>query len=127
MEELKNKMTILFSTHVLHDAEQVCDSVIMLKDGEIKWDGSLASLKENDSTSAIQIKTAESLEQTFTDIPNLTHIDYQDSHTATLYYEETNFSTHQLLSRIVENRMTLLHFEKIQDSLEDAYMKVMNI
>lgn len=126
LEELKSKMTILFSTHVLHDAEQVCDSVIMLKDGEIKWDGSLASLKENHSTSAIRIKTAESMEQTFTGIPNLTHIDYQDAHTATLYYEETSFSTHQLLSRLVENRMTLIHFEKLQDSLEDAYMKVMN-
>ncbi|MBM7622006.1 ABC-2 type transport system ATP-binding protein [Bacillus tianshenii] len=126
LEELKSKMTILFSTHVLHDAEQVCDSVIMLKDGEIKWDGSLASLKENHSTSAIRIKTAESLEQTFTGIPKLTNIDYQDSHTATLYYEETSFSTHHLLNRLVENRMTLLHFEKLQDSLEDAYMKVMN-
>ena len=54
---LKSEMTILFSTHVLHDAEQVCDEVIMLKDGEIKWDGTLPALKEAFATSAVDRKS----------------------------------------------------------------------
>ncbi|WP_078382309.1 ABC transporter ATP-binding protein [Sutcliffiella halmapala] len=126
LNQLKHTMTILFSTHVLHDAEQVCDSVIMLKDGTIKWDGSLAALKNNHSISAIQIKTEESLENTFEDIPYLGHIEYLDSSSATLYFEDNAYNPNLLLERLVEKKLTLLHFERMQDSLEDAYMKVMN-
>ena len=126
LNQVKSKMTILFSTHVLHDAEQVCDSVIMLKDGTIKWDGSLSSLKNNHATSAIQIKTKEGLENIFEDIPTLSHVEYSTSHSATLYFEGQSLHTNQLLNRLVEKNLTLLHFERLQDSLEDAYMKVMN-
>jgi ABC-2 type transport system ATP-binding protein len=124
--KLKERMTILFSTHVLHDAEQVCDSVIMLKDGQIKWNGSLSSLKDNHSTSAIKVTTKEALKGSLDDIANLTAIDYIDSHTATLYVDEDAFRSNDLLSRLIERNLTLLQFERMQDSLEDAYMKVMN-
>jgi ABC-2 type transport system ATP-binding protein len=127
LHQLKSHMTILFSTHVLHDAEQVCDSVIMLKDGVIKWDGSLADLKNFHSTSAIEIKTAESLENCFEDIPGLTHIEYLDSNSAILYFGGKSINSNTLLNKVISHNLTLLHFEKLQDSLEDAYMKVMNL
>ena len=82
LHELKSRMTILFSTHVLHDAEQVCDSVIMLKEGTIKWDGSLTDLKNNQSASAIKISTAEAIDDCFEELPLLSHIEYKDLHTA---------------------------------------------
>ncbi|TKC15274.1 ABC transporter ATP-binding protein [Robertmurraya kyonggiensis] len=123
LDMLKEKMTILFSTHVLHDAEQVCDSVIILKDGEIKWNGSLESLKSSHTTSAIQIKTLESLENVFDD---LAEVDYKDANTVTVSVNTTAFDTNLLLQRLIEKNRTLVHFERLQDSLEDAYMKVMN-
>ncbi|WP_019153662.1 ABC transporter ATP-binding protein [Robertmurraya massiliosenegalensis] len=120
--QLKETMTILFSTHVLHDAEQVCDSVIILKEGLIKWNGSLDSLKNSQATSAIQIRTAESLENVFDDLAN---VQYKDANTATLFVDST-FDSNLFLKRLMEKNRTLLHFERLQDSLEDAYMKVMN-
>ncbi len=50
MQELKKSMAILFSTHVLHDAEQVCDQIVMLKDGRMKWTGSLVDLRNIQQT-----------------------------------------------------------------------------
>ncbi|MBB6447002.1 ABC transporter ATP-binding protein [Bacillus benzoevorans] len=126
LQALKARMTILFSTHVLHDAEQVCDSVIMLKEGKIKWNGSLTELKYNQSASAIKIRTTEPLEHRFDGMPKLAHIEYQDLHTAVLYFDEPSFDKRLLLTRIIENKLNLLHFEHLQDSLEDAYLKVMN-
>ena len=119
-------MTILFSTHVLHDAEQVCDSVIMLKEGTIKWDGSLTDLKNNQSASAIKISTAEAIDGCFAELPQLSHIEYKDLHTAVLYFDEPAIDTSLLLNRLLENNLTLLHFEHVQDSLEDAYLRMMN-
>ncbi|MFD2115686.1 ABC transporter ATP-binding protein [Paenibacillus yanchengensis] len=46
LQQLKRKTTILFSTHVLHDAEQLCDDIIIVKEGKIALQGELASLKE---------------------------------------------------------------------------------
>lgn len=126
LNNLKERMTILFSTHVLHDAEQVCDSVIMLKEGKIKWDGSLSTLKNSHPTTAIQIKTAEPLKNCFEDIPSLTKITSVDSNTVILDFAEQAYPTSVLLQRLIEKKYTLLHFEQLQDSLEDAYMKVMN-
>ncbi len=126
LHTLKAKMTILFSTHVLHDAEQVCDSVIMLKEGTIKWDGSLSDLKSNQSASAIKISTVEPLESCFDGISKLTHIEYKDLHTAVLYFGEPVIDTSLLQNRLLENNLTLLHFEHVQDSLEDAYLRMMN-
>jgi len=123
---LKDHMTILFSTHVLHDAEQVCDSVMMLKEGIIKWNGSLLSLKKNHTSPAIRIKTAQRIEHCFNDIPGLEHIEYEDAKTAVLYFINRSINTDLLLKVILEKNLTLLNFEQLQDSLEDAYMKVMN-
>ncbi|PAE20451.1 multidrug ABC transporter ATP-binding protein [Bacillus sp. 7504-2] len=122
LTKLKSKMTILFSTHVLHDAEQVCDSVIILKEGSIMWNGSLDSLKNSQASSAVQIKTAESLENVFED---LVMVEYIDTNTVTLFPNPA-FDTNLLLQRLMEKKRTLIHFERLQDSLEDAYMKVMN-
>jgi ABC-2 type transport system ATP-binding protein len=126
LHELKSRMTILFSTHVLHDAEQVCDSVIMLKEGTIKWDGSLTDLKNNQSASVIKISTAEAIDDCFAELPRLSHIEYKDLQTAVLYFDEPAIDTSLLLNRLLENNLTLLHFEHVQDSLEDAYLRMMN-
>jgi ABC-2 type transport system ATP-binding protein len=126
LTELKNRMTILFSTHVLHDAEQVCDTVIMLKEGQIKWDGSLATLRSEHTTSAVKIKTEEPLTGQLDGIPSIESIDYTDTHTATIYVNEMTFRSKNILSKILDNQLTLSHYEKVQDSLEDAFMKVMN-
>ncbi|MCG1023687.1 ABC transporter ATP-binding protein [Sutcliffiella horikoshii] len=126
LTQLKNRMTILFSTHVLHDAEQVCDTVIMLKNGEIKWDGSLDSLRSEHTTSALRIKTEEALTGQLDGFPNIESINYIDNHTATVLVDETTFQSNALVTRLLEKQLTLSHYEKVQDSLEDAYMKVMN-
>ncbi|WP_339148716.1 MULTISPECIES: ABC transporter ATP-binding protein [unclassified Sutcliffiella] len=126
LTQLKNRMTILFSTHVLHDAEQVCNTVIMLKNGEIKWDGSLDSLRSEHTTSTVKIKTEESLTGQLDGLPNIESINYLDNHTATVLVDETTFQSNAFVTRLLEKQLTLSHYEKVQDSLEDAYMKVMN-
>lgn len=126
LHTLKSKTAVLFSTHVLHDAEQVCDSVMMLKKGEIKWSGSLTELQQDSSTTVIKIKTAEPLEHCFSGLPKLEHIEYKDLHTAVLHFAQPTFDSHDLLKLLIEKNLSLLHFEHVQDSLEEAYLKVMN-
>lgn len=43
--DLRNKTTVVFSTHTLSDAERICDRVAVLKDGALALDGTLAQLR----------------------------------------------------------------------------------
>ena len=121
---LKNEMTILFSTHVLHDAEQVCDEVIMLKDGEIKWDGTLPALKEAFATSAVKIK-ADRVISGLDSIDFVRQVDFTNELEAIVYLQDDSVNTNELLRYLLSNGYTVNHFEMLQDSLEDAYMRVM--
>lgn len=56
LKQLKHEMTILFSTHILNDAEEVSDRVIILKDGTIIEQGALSSLEEKYALSKIILR-----------------------------------------------------------------------
>jgi ABC-2 type transport system ATP-binding protein len=44
--ELRQNHTVLFSTHILSEAEQVCDRVVIIRQGEIVGQGSPGELRE---------------------------------------------------------------------------------
>jgi ABC-2 type transport system ATP-binding protein len=124
IEKLKQNITILFSTHILHDAEQVCDEILMLKDGNLKWHGELEQLRKEFDSLAIKIQTREPLQGVLEDVSYIENIDYQDPHTAMVTMKDME-KTNDLLKQVILKNQTVILFEMLQDSLEDAYMKVM--
>jgi ABC-2 type transport system ATP-binding protein len=124
IEQLKERMTILFSTHILHDAEQVCEEILMLKDGQLKWNGPLESLKSEFDTLAVKIVTEEPLYGVLEPLDFIGHIEYLDDHSAKFMMNDQT-QVNQLLHALLKAENTLLHYEIVQDSLEEAYMKVM--
>lgn len=55
LRELKQETTVLFSTHVLHDAEELCDDIIIVRDGRIALQGSLTSIQKQYRSSVIEL------------------------------------------------------------------------
>ncbi|MDT8858765.1 ABC transporter ATP-binding protein [Alkalihalobacillus sp. MEB130] len=125
IEQLKREMTILFSTHILHDAEQVCEQIIMLKDGNVKWDGTLGLLKNEFDSLAMKVKTVEPIKGCLDTLDFIEEIEYVDVTTAKVMLRDQS-ETNLLLQALIRENKTVIHFEAMQDSLEDAYMKVMN-
>ncbi|WP_141433098.1 ABC transporter ATP-binding protein [Bacillus sp. 03113] len=124
MDELKKKMTILFSTHVLHDAEQVCDDIIMLKDGKVKWFGSLQKLKEAHQEETFLLSTFESLKQWLDNLEYVQNITYFQTSKAEFKLIESKYRN-RLIEDCIKAGLTILHFEQRSQSLEDVYMEVM--
>ncbi|MCL7746692.1 ABC transporter ATP-binding protein [Halalkalibacter alkaliphilus] len=124
IDQLKSKMTILFSTHILHDAEQVCEEILMLKDGELKWNGTLEALKVEFDSLAIKLQTQEPIGTFLEQLDYVEDVKYNDLTTATIALSDLS-KTNELLQEIIRQNTTLVHYEMLQDSLEDAYMKVM--
>ena len=52
-------ISIVLSSHILQDVDQVCSQVIMLNQGELIHHGSIEDLKADDSEKVIEIETKE--------------------------------------------------------------------
>ncbi|WP_428909899.1 ATP-binding cassette domain-containing protein [Niallia sp. Krafla_26] len=124
IHKLKKEMTILFSTHILHDAEQVCEEILMLKDGDLKWNGTLDQLKKQFDSFAIKLQTREPLAGVLEDTGYIESIDYSDPYTAKITLKDME-RTNDLLQHILFKKRTVTHYEMMQGSLEDAYLEVM--
>ncbi|MBH5320163.1 ABC transporter ATP-binding protein [Paenibacillus sp. GSMTC-2017] len=55
LQELKKETSVLFSTHVLHDAEELCDDVVIISKGSIALQGSLASIRHEHRKPMIEL------------------------------------------------------------------------
>ena len=51
IRELGKKKTVIFSTHILSEAEATCDRVVIISKGQVVADGSLAELKKGSQAS----------------------------------------------------------------------------
>lgn len=56
LKELKAETTVLFSTHVLHDAEELCDDVVIIRAGEVALQGSLATIRNEHRRPVIELR-----------------------------------------------------------------------
>src|SRR5699024_8258816 len=55
MEQLKEEMTIIFSTHILSDADEISDELLLLHNGKLIESGRLEDLRETYKTETIEL------------------------------------------------------------------------
>src|SRR5690606_37085321 len=70
LKELQQETTILYSTHILHDAEKMTDQVLFLKEGKLVEQGSLIDIQQKYAESKYMIQFAS--EQSATTFCNST-------------------------------------------------------
>ncbi|WP_271001859.1 ABC transporter ATP-binding protein [Listeria seeligeri] len=56
LENLKKEITILFSTHILKDAEEICDRIAIIKEGELVTDKTVTQLLQEESSSVFDVE-----------------------------------------------------------------------
>jgi len=56
IKELAGKHTVLLSTHILSEVEKVCERVVIINKGTIRFDDSLAAIAEREPTLVIEIR-----------------------------------------------------------------------
>jgi ABC-2 type transport system ATP-binding protein len=47
--------TVLFSTHIMHEAEQLCDSIVLINRGKVVVDGPLAAIRAGHRSNAVLV------------------------------------------------------------------------
>jgi len=114
MESVKEKTTILFSTHILSDVERICDKVGLLNHGKIEVSGTLLDLQKNMPQKGFEIEfVKEEDRQCFFKL-------FDEEKKQFLGKEEMELA----LSICVKAHLTPIRLEKSRADLEDLFLEV---
>lgn len=128
LEELKQETTILFSTHILSDAEEVSDELLLLHQGTIMESGTLAALQDKHESTRIDLtftSDAQSQEGIIHQLNSVQEVKRDGDHLF-IFAEDTNQARTDLLKLASEQNWSLTKFEIKKTSLEELFMKVVN-
>lgn len=124
--QLKKETTILFSTHILNDAEEVCDEILFLHNGKIVESGSMDDLRDKHQQAKIDLMFRGNIElyveqlSPLIDIQSVTY----EGNKASIFVEKVENAKKIILQEAVEKEWPLMKFEISRTSLEDVFMKV---
>ncbi len=119
MGELHEKgVTIIMSTHQMHQVEELSDRILLINEGKNVLYGNLNSIRQDYAGHAVMIKTNE----TIPDIPSIESIVQHNSATKLILTEGT--SPQDVLGALVAEDITLDKFEIALPTLDEIFIKV---
>ncbi|MBN8194410.1 ABC transporter ATP-binding protein [Bacillus sp. NTK074B] len=128
LKSLNKETTILFSTHILNDAEQICDEVLFLHDGELIEGGPIEEVKARYNRLKIKLHFDEDSKKFFGFLKEKEWIHNIISDGKQLSFEVSDLERDRsrIFSCISEYGWDVTKFESSQQSLEEVFMEVMN-
>ncbi|WP_047984626.1 ABC transporter ATP-binding protein [Ornithinibacillus californiensis] len=126
MEKLKQDMTILFSTHILNDAEEVSDELILLNQGHIIESGSLSELRKKYQTTVFELQVEDDINSYQDKIDALQSISSTKIERNMMFItvSDINHAREEILAVATEENWPITTFSINQASLEDMFMRV---
>jgi ABC-2 type transport system ATP-binding protein len=123
--ELKQRgKTVIFSTHVIENAERMCDSVCIIANGQKILDGSVASVKKEHGSHNVAVSLTESRPE-YTAILSDTKLVAKADNQNRFFECELNpgADSQELLRRLVQAGASIERFELIQPSLHQIFIQ----
>lgn len=126
LEKLKQEATVLFSTHILNDAEEVCESILFLHNGEIIESGTMDEFREKYQQSKIDLVfkgSPEAYLDSISDHPEIISVQIEGNK-ASVLVNDLNAVKELILNMAVQKDWPLYKYEISSITLEDVFMKV---
>jgi ABC-2 type transport system ATP-binding protein len=121
MREMRNEgKTIIFSTHVMYEAEKLCDSILLINKGRVILDDSMANIKSRRSSDIVSAEL-EGDTDFIEKLPLVKSVKSEGKN-----YEITlsdNADTQQLL-KILTERLHVRRFEEKVPSLHEIFVEL---
>jgi len=119
---LQQQTTILYSTHILHDAEKMTDQVLFMKQGKLVEQGSLSAiqLRYADPKYAVQFANQVDASQFASGYPTARC----EGSTVLLEVDETLPTMQVLMSQVSSTGLEVIKLERVSASLDQIFMKV---
>ncbi|PLR98848.1 ABC transporter ATP-binding protein [Bacillus sp. T33-2] len=123
---LKKEATVLFSTHFLNDAEEVCDDILFLHNGMIVEKGTMDQLREKYKHSKIDLVFHKNASFYIDDLPCQDAIEnvVAEGNSASIFAKDVELVKHVILQEAARKNWPLIRFQLSTMNLEDVFMKV---
>ncbi len=131
VRELGRDRTLLFSTHILSEAEQVCDNVVIINRGQIVAEGSPTELRTAlERGGRVLLRVDVPVEQARPVIAGLSGIDHVEISLDGLLVTpgSADFDPRPLIARtVVEQGWNLIELRALAVSLEDIFFELTHL
>ncbi|MCX5768455.1 MAG: ATP-binding cassette domain-containing protein [Gemmatimonadetes bacterium] len=120
----KSGHTVIFSTHLMDNAERLCDSVCIIARGEKVLDGTVAAVKAEHGGNNVALSVAggsELISKIFADHQLVERVD--DSNRFFEISLQKDADPQSLLRRLVEAGAVVQRFELVQPSLHQIFLE----
>jgi ABC-2 type transport system ATP-binding protein len=130
IRQLAGGSTVLFSTHILADAERICDRVAILDRGRLLTDAPVGELLERYAQPVYRIEPdahhvdqLPALAEALRGVPGVTEV--LDAHGELRVLTDDPAQTGPaLLSVLAERQIGLVAFERLRPNLEDVFLRL---
>lgn len=119
---VKEKTTIIFSTHILSDVERICDKIGVLHEGSLKVQGTIEELRKSRRSEGFEVEflQAEEAQVFYQKYPGG---NWMDSHLL-FYPNKVDEDMVAALQIIIQNKFHPRRIEMREPTLESLYMEV---
>jgi ABC-2 type transport system ATP-binding protein len=126
MKKLKKETTILFSTHILNDAEEVCDSVLFMDGGRLIEGGAMEDVKNRYTDNIIRLSFLSMPEDILSLLKGIKGIQSSEIKENNLWITATEIEEARahLFQLAIQYSWPLIKFEVNHLTLEEVFIKV---
>lgn len=128
MELKKEGKTLLITSHILPEAEKMCDSVALIKEGHLIASGSLAEVKKKYSEPAVIVRLQDAISsgQAAALLRNFFHdsVEISDS-SVIIRASDLDRTTPMINKKLVDANIPVMEIHRQESSLDDVYFKAM--
>lgn len=129
LKSLKQETTILFSTHILSDAEEMSDYLIVMNKGKIVEEGKLDDLERKYQKQVIKLSFSQKQDDLIHKLSQLPSVINIKQDRDCLYLETAEFKKTRdaVLTLVAKELLDLTHFSIEKTTLEEMFLEVIGI
>ena len=128
IREVGKECTVLFSTHILTEAQQLCDRILILEKGQLRLDTLTSALSEEGKVQVLCVLAAgKSIGGELSHIPGVTACEERPSLREgnarfLLTFEGEKEPERALFAFAQQRQVPLLHLSRVESSLEQIFL-----
>ncbi len=128
VQELGRDHTVLFSTHILSEAEQVCDKVVIINQGQIIGEGTPAELRARmERGQRILVRVADERDKAESLLSEMAIVEHvvleRDALIITPQTDEDDIRA-RLTRELVQNNLDVLEMRPAANNLEEIFLEL---
>ncbi len=126
IDEIKKDTTILLSSHILGDVEEICERLVIVKNGKKIEDTTMIGLLNRNSQNKIRIELSNDREDWIEHIKSVDYVKDVELTGNKLKVEVENIKVNKrmLLENALKHNVDIVKFEIANDTLEEIFLKM---